>query len=164
MKFMTTNILISVSAITTGLNSLLYCEWRRNSNLYPINYWWLHHDGNANHELMSFIVSLVHSKYKRSSTIEVVKTFWVVEMYSCYKQPLMYPSVWNKYSLNLRSHIPWKMSSDQFFSYFLKIFCGDKLPFCGVTSTLCFGLQLTLPMGFKVRVDAPSLVLNVTCV
>ena len=35
-------------------------------------------------------------------------------------------------------------------------FCGDKSPFCGVTGTLCFGLWLTLPMGFKARVD-PSL-------
>ena len=35
-------------------------------------------------------------------------------------------------------------------------------PFCGTTGTLCFGLQLTLPMGFKARVDAPP-ALSVIC-
>ena len=33
-------------------------------------------------------------------------------------------------------------------------FCGEKSPFCGAPSTLCFGLWLTLPMGFKAKVDA----------
>ena len=42
-------------------------------------------------------------------------------------------------------------------------FCGDKLPFCGVTSTFCFGLWLTLPMGSKARVDTPSPALDVAC-
>ena len=32
---------------------------------------------------------------------------------------------------------------------------------CGATGTLCFGLQLTLPMGFKARVDALLPVLSV---
>ena len=29
---------------------------------------------------------------------------------------------------------------------FLKIFCFDESPFCGVTGSLYFGLRLTLPM------------------
>ena len=33
-------------------------------------------------------------------------------------------------------------------SFFLK-FLLDQGPFCGVTGTLCFILQMTLPMGFK---------------
>ena len=33
-------------------------------------------------------------------------------------------------------------------------------PFCGATGTLSFGHMLTLPMGFKARVDAP---LHVHC-
>ena len=33
----------------------------------------------------------------------------------------------------------------------------DKSPFCEATGNLCFGLQLTLPVKFKVRVDAPCL-------
>ena len=36
-------------------------------------------------------------------------------------------------------------------------------PFCGTTVTLCFGLWLTLPMGFKARVDAHLPALSVTC-
>ena len=32
--------------------------------------------------------------------------------------------------------------------------CNDKSPFCGASGTLRFSLRLTLPMGFKVRVDA----------
>ena len=40
--------------------------------------------------------------------------------------------------------------------YFFKIVCGDKLPFCGATGALCFGLRLTLLLDFKARVDAPS--------
>ena len=28
-------------------------------------------------------------------------------------------------------------------------------PLCGATDNLCFGLWLTLPMGFKARVDVP---------
>ena len=40
--------------------------------------------------------------------------------------------------------------------------CGDKSPFCGATGALCFGLWLTLPMGFKTRVNAPSPALDVT--
>ena len=31
------------------------------------------------------------------------------------------------------------------------LFCGDKSAFCGATGTLCFGLRLTLPMGFKAQ-------------
>ena len=42
-----------------------------------------------------------------------------------------------------------------FVCFFLKVFWGDKSLFCGATSALCFGLQLTLPVGFKARV-APS--------
>ena len=34
--------------------------------------------------------------------------------------------------------------------------CGDKSPFCGATGSVCFGLQLTLSMGFNARLDAPS--------
>ena len=49
------------------------------------------------------------------------------------------------------------------FNSFFCNFCGDKSPFCGATGTLCFGLQLTLPMGFKARVDAPPSVLDVAC-
>ena len=41
-------------------------------------------------------------------------------------------------------------------------FCGDKSPFCAATGTLCFRLQLTLPMGFKARVD-PSLSALCSC-
>ena len=36
-------------------------------------------------------------------------------------------------------------------------------PFCGVTDTVCFGLRLTSPMGFKTMVDAPLPALDVTC-
>ena len=50
-----------------------------------------------------------------------------------------------------------------YFTEFLKAFCGDKSLFCGATGTLCFRLQLTLPMGFKARVNAPSLAPYVTC-
>ena len=35
-------------------------------------------------------------------------------------------------------------------------FCGYKSPFCGATGALCFGLWLTLPVGFKARVDPSS--------
>ena len=45
---------------------------------------------------------------------------------------------------------------------FFVFFCGDKSPFCGATGALCFGLRLTLPMGFKARVDAPSPNLDVS--
>ena len=45
------------------------------------------------------------------------------------------------------------------FDFFFLIFCGDKSPFCGVARILCFRLWLTLPMGFKVRVDPSLLVL-----
>ena len=34
--------------------------------------------------------------------------------------------------------------------------------FCGDTGTVCFGLQLISPMGFKARLDAPSPMLSVT--
>ena len=34
-----------------------------------------------------------------------------------------------------------------------KFFSGGKSPFCGVTGTLCFRLQLTLSMDFKARVN-----------
>ena len=44
----------------------------------------------------------------------------------------------------------------EIFFFFLKIICGDKSPFCGVTDTLCFRLELTLPLGFKARVDPSS--------
>ena len=37
---------------------------------------------------------------------------------------------------------------------FIYFFCSDKSAFCGVTGTFHFGLQLTLPIGFKARVDA----------
>ena len=36
-------------------------------------------------------------------------------------------------------------------------------PFCGATGTPSFRFRLTLPMGFKARVDAPFPVHNVTC-
>ena len=39
--------------------------------------------------------------------------------------------------------------------YFFFNFCSDKPPFCRATGTFCFRLWLTLPMGFKARVDAP---------
>ena len=38
--------------------------------------------------------------------------------------------------------------------YYLN-FCRTKIPFCGSTGTLCFGLRMTLPVGFKARVDSP---------
>ena len=57
-------------------------------------------------------------------------------------------------SLNLRTFIHNILMWAIFF-----YFCGDKSPFCGATGTLCFGLQLTLPMGFKARVDPSSPVL-----
>ena len=34
-------------------------------------------------------------------------------------------------------------------------FCGKKSSFGGATGALCFRIWLTLPMGFKARVDAP---------
>ena len=44
-----------------------------------------------------------------------------------------------------------------------KVFCCflfDQGPFCEATGILCFGLRMTLvPMGFKARLDSPSLVL-----
>ena len=43
-----------------------------------------------------------------------------------------------------------------FFVVFYFNFCGDKSPFCGATGALCFRHQLTLPMGFKARVDPSS--------
>ena len=52
--------------------------------------------------------------------------------------------------LNYCSHVsPFirKWGFDHFF--FFLIFACDKSPFCVATSNLCFGLQLTLPMGFK---------------
>ena len=36
----------------------------------------------------------------------------------------------------------------------LGLFCSDKAPFCGASGTLCFRLQLTVPMGFKARMDS----------
>ena len=36
------------------------------------------------------------------------------------------------------------------------LFCGDKSPFCGPAGVPCFGLQLTLPTGFKARGDPSS--------
>ena len=39
---------------------------------------------------------------------------------------------------------------------FLKIYVVIKSPFCGANGTLCFVLKLTLPMGFKARVDPSS--------
>ena len=51
-----------------------------------------------------------------------------------------------------------------FVLFFFKIFCGDKSPFCGATGTLCFGLQLTLPMGLKARVDPLLPCSTLTCV
>ena len=50
--------------------------------------------------------------------------------------------------------------------YFLKKFCGDKSPFCGTTGTVCFGLWLTLPIGFKARLDgctSTCTLLSFTC-
>ena len=47
-----------------------------------------------------------------------------------------------------------KPTSESFLFIYLFLrwpFC--KSPFCGVIITLCFGLQLTLPMGVKARVD-----------
>ena len=45
---------------------------------------------------------------------------------------------------------------------FFFLFTVTISPFCGETGTLCFGLQLTLFMSSKSRVDAPSPVLNIT--
>ena len=42
------------------------------------------------------------------------------------------------------------------------IFCGDKSSFCGPTGTLCFGLRLTLPVGFKLKLNLTGLVLPVS--
>ena len=36
------------------------------------------------------------------------------------------------------------------------IFAVTMSPFCGATGILCFGLQLTVPMAFKARVDTLS--------
>ena len=36
-----------------------------------------------------------------------------------------------------------------------KFFVGSR-SFCGVTGALCFGLRMTLPMGFKARMDSLS--------
>ena len=36
--------------------------------------------------------------------------------------------------------------------FFFKL--SDQGTFCGVTSTLCFGLRMTLPMSFKVRMES----------
>ena len=37
--------------------------------------------------------------------------------------------------------------------FFFFDFLLDRGPFCGATGTLCFGLGMTLPMSFKVRMD-----------
>ena len=37
--------------------------------------------------------------------------------------------------------------------FFFSKFLLNRGPFCGETGTLCFGLRITLPMSFKVRVD-----------
>ena len=42
---------------------------------------------------------------------------------------------------------------------FVLIFAVTSQHFCGSTGNLCFGLWLTLLMGFKAKVDAPWLVL-----
>ena len=39
--------------------------------------------------------------------------------------------------------------------FFFK-FCGNMSQSGGATGTLCFGLWLTLPIGFKARVDGGS--------
>ena len=63
------------------------------------------------------------------------------------------------FRLILRGTVPYNFQFyGAFFKliFYLNIFCGDKsLFFWGVTGTLCFRLHLTLPMGFKARVDAP---------
>ena len=39
-------------------------------------------------------------------------------------------------------------------------FLMDQAPFCGATDYPCFGLRVTVPMGFKSRVDlSPALLL-----
>ena len=49
------------------------------------------------------------------------------------------------------------MYSDKFVVlFFFQFFGGDKSPFCGAIGTLCYGLKLTLPKGFKARVDLSS--------
>ena len=42
--------------------------------------------------------------------------------------------------------------------HFLKVLL-DRGPFCRATGSLCLGLGMTLPMGFKARVDSSSPVL-----
>ena len=44
--------------------------------------------------------------------------------------------------------------------FFSTFFCGDSVTICGATGTICFGLWLTQPMGFKARVDASLPVLE----
>ena len=44
-------------------------------------------------------------------------------------------------------------NSDSLLKCFLLV-CGGKSPFSGATGTLCFGLLLILPTGFKARVNA----------
>ena len=47
------------------------------------------------------------------------------------------------------------------FFFFFK-FLEDMSPFCGATDTLCLGLLMTSPLGFKARMD-PSLACFVPC-
>ena len=55
---------------------------------------------------------------------------------------------------NLQVKLPQKMPflCSKNLNFFLKFLLGQG-PFCGATGTLCFRLQMTLPMSFKVRVD-----------
>ena len=45
-------------------------------------------------------------------------------------------------------------NGEYFYQYIKKHFCVDKSPLCGATGTFCFfTLWLTLPIGFKARMD-----------
>ena len=54
-----------------------------------------------------------------------------------------------------------KLNPLNIYAFFLKIFCGNKSPFCGATAALCFGLQLTLAVGFKAIITCA--VLSLAC-
>ena len=65
---------------------------------------------------------------------------------------------WYLYLTPLHVILPTYLTEQWFFLLllFLKIFCDNKSPFCGATGTLCFGLRMTLPTGFKTKVDPSS--------
>ena len=67
-----------------------------------------------------------------------------------------------RYAFMMRGNIMWRKRENYArkskYFFFLN-FCRDKSPFYRATGILCFEIQLTLPMGFKARVDAPLPVL-----